>query len=91
MIEAKQAVAMAKAHVLELLSDERPQNIGLEEIEFDERSQRWLITVGFSRPWNQNALNVLAGTSVHRTFRTVALKADTGEFVSMKVRETGKS
>ena len=27
-------------------------NVGLEEIDFDDSSKNWSVTVGFSRPWD---------------------------------------
>ena len=27
--------------------------VGLEEVEFDDESDQWLITIGFSRPWDR--------------------------------------
>ena len=48
--DAKEAAKKAIAYVRELFSDEKITNLGLEEI--DRRGATWLITVGFSRPWN---------------------------------------
>lgn len=52
-MNAKDAIAAAKAYVHELYGDsERISDLSLEEVEFDDRGDRWLITVEFSRPLN---------------------------------------
>jgi hypothetical protein len=28
-------------------------DLGLEEVQFDEQSGNWLVTLGFSRPWEK--------------------------------------
>lgn len=45
----KDAVALAKAHVESLFTDEGMTQIGLEEIEFDAELREWKVTIGFSR------------------------------------------
>jgi hypothetical protein len=37
-VDVKEAVKLAKEHVLELFDDEKLTNLGLEEVEFDDRS-----------------------------------------------------
>ena len=51
-MEVKQAVTMAKRYVIDLFEAEQITNVGLEEIEFDEMSNCWKVTIGFSRPWD---------------------------------------
>ena len=51
-MQVKEAVTAAKSYVADLFSDEKVMNIGLEEVEFDEGARVWNITVGFSRPWD---------------------------------------
>ena len=50
-MDAKQAVQIAKKHVVEIFSEEPIENVGLEEVEFDAIKGVWAITVGFSRFW----------------------------------------
>ncbi len=45
-------VTVAVNYVSELFEHEKISNLGLEEIEFDDRAGEWLVTVGFSRPWD---------------------------------------
>jgi hypothetical protein len=46
----KEAVALAKAHIVDLFSDENISQIGLEEVEFDSEAREWKVTIGFARP-----------------------------------------
>ncbi len=48
--DVKEAVQAAKAFVADILAAEHVTNIGLEEVRLDE--DQWLVTIGFSRPWN---------------------------------------
>ncbi len=51
-MDVKEASRRAKEYVIDIYSGEEIYNVGLEEIEFDELSSAWKITVGFSRPWS---------------------------------------
>ena len=48
-MEVKQAVSKAKEYIADLLMDEGVANIGLEEVNFDDQSNCWLVTIGFTR------------------------------------------
>ena len=50
-MEIKEAVAEAKKCVQELFVQESISNLGLKEVEFDDATGVWSITIGFSRPW----------------------------------------
>ena len=50
-MEIKEAAHVAKEYIKNLFEEERAQNVGLEEIEFKDTTETWLVTVGFSRPW----------------------------------------
>ena len=61
-MDVKAAARTAKSYVTDLFADEEITNVGLEEVEFDEGQDRWIVTVGFSRPWDQrNALTAALG------------------------------
>ena len=85
------AVEIAKRHVQELFHDENLSNLGLEEIEFDDDNKEWVVTVGFSRPWDEpkNAFAALAkSTSAPlRSFKVVRIDDLTQQVVSVKNRE----
>jgi hypothetical protein len=90
-MDVKQAVALAKQHTLDLFADENLSNIGLEEVEFDEMAREWLVTVGFSRPWDEaprNALSPLAGAApMRRTYKVVRIADTSSRVLSVKERE----
>lgn len=48
-MQPKEAIQKAKDIVADMFADENPLNIGLEEIEYDDRDNVWLVTVGFDR------------------------------------------
>ncbi len=50
-MDVKQAARTARDYITDLFADENVQNIGLEEVEFDDIGKIWNITIGFSRPW----------------------------------------
>jgi hypothetical protein len=49
-LDFKDAVKRAKAYVADIMQDESPMHIGLEEIEYDEATGIWNVTIGFERP-----------------------------------------
>ena len=49
-MNVKDAVKCAITNVAELFQNETITNLGLEEVEYSDG--QWLITVGFSRPWD---------------------------------------
>ena len=90
-MDAKNAVRLAKDHVLDLFSDEKPMNVGLEELELDDDGF-WKVTVGFSRPWDtasKNAFTVLVETApLRRTYKLIQIDDQSGRVVSVKNRGT---
>ncbi|MCE2448270.1 MAG: hypothetical protein J4F35_07775 [Candidatus Latescibacteria bacterium] len=50
-MDVKEAVQTARAYIADLFADENVKHVGLEEVEFDDLSKVWHITIGFSRPW----------------------------------------
>ncbi|MBD1874163.1 hypothetical protein H6F75_11750 [Nodosilinea sp. FACHB-131] len=91
-MNVKEAVARAKQYIFELFSDENPKNIGLEEVEFDDQANEWLVTIGFSRPWDNLAESPLAAISnlqkpPARAYKIVRISNDKDKVVSVKSRE----
>lgn len=85
-MEAREAVKQAKLYLADLLQDEQPSNIGLEEIE--KEGAIWRVTLGFSRPWNQATLfSPPGGKPTGRSFRMLTIDDKTGEVLSMKKHE----
>jgi hypothetical protein len=93
-MDAREAVAKAKEHVAALFSDERIQDLGLEEIEYDDTRKRWYITLGFTRPWDTVVARTMTALSlssqamrVPRTYKVVTI-GDDGCPLSVRNRES---
>ncbi len=91
-MDAKDAIATAKRYVSEVYADELVTNLGLEEIEHVPADGNWIITLGFSRPWNtprtraQEVLeNLGAVSSLRRSYKVITV-SDDGSVLSMKNR-----
>lgn len=75
-MEVKEAVHTAKGWLANVMSDEDIINVGLEEVKFDEEKNMWLVTLGFSRPWNsvRNALTAISGEpATKRVYRVISV------------------
>ncbi len=87
-MDVKQAVQTAKEHVVELFSDEPIENVGLEEVEFDELNQVWAVTIGFSRFWGGHpGDNIVRALATERDFKIVRIKDEGGRVQSVKHRD----
>ena len=86
-MDVKEAVRAAKAHVADLFADEAIEKIGLEEVDFDEASQVWAITIGFARAWDRPTefVRALSGDAA-RTFKLVRIEDASGRVRSVKHR-----
>ena len=80
------AANAAAAHLKSLsshgLMGEEIADIRLEEVELTEDEARWLITLGFTRP----ADNQFIPTMVQREYKRFEIDAVTGEVKAMKIR-----
>jgi hypothetical protein len=86
-MNVKEAVAAAKAFVIDTFADEDPTNIGLEEVDFDELSHVWRVTIGFTRPWQNRAGWVTSiGAPILRSYKIVTVDDADGRVVSIKNR-----
>lgn len=90
-MQAREAVAAAKKYLDEMFSEEKISNLGLEELEFDDTTRVWNITLGFSRPWDlpQNALLAMSRdpSQWRRNYKVVRIADLTGKLLSIKNRE----
>jgi uncharacterized protein YdeI (YjbR/CyaY-like superfamily) len=91
-MDVKEAIAAAKKYVDEVYADEQVTNLGLEEVEHVLAAGNWVITLGFSRPWNtprtraQEVLeNLGAVSSLRRSYKVITI-ADDGTVLSMRNR-----
>ena len=90
-MDVKEAVRVAKEHVIEIFGDEQIANVGLEEIERvggRDDSFAWKITVGFSRPWERAgaASIVLGQTHIRRSYKVLVVDDQSREVESVRDR-----
>ena len=87
-IDVRAAIDIAKSYARDLFAPDGLSELALEEVEFDDKRDRWMVTVGFSRPWNppRDALATIVGSAaLKRVYRVV--EVDTaGEVHSVKIR-----
>jgi hypothetical protein len=90
-LDVKQAVTLAKDYVTTLFADEGLNNLGLEEVEFDDAHDHWHITLGFSRSWDRGtALGGLVVATTPRSYKVVTID-HSGKILSVKNRETANA
>lgn len=91
-MDVKEAVRTAKHWVLDVLDDEKPANLGLEEVEFDDSAGQWKITVGFSRPWNSFSGPLAPMVQPQpRSYRTIIIDDRNGEVKGMRRKASAES
>lgn len=91
MVDVKKAVDTARSQINKVYGQE-PANLQVEEIEQSEDSKYWLITLGFNAPPPMSGQNELQKISFAlrppvRVYKVFKIAAETGEFISMKMRE----
>jgi hypothetical protein len=95
MIEVKQAVSTAIDSLKNFYGE--PQDLLLEEVYRSEDGKYWLITLGFSVPGPSIQMPNIPGNPLlsistalnptRRLYKVFQVDAETGKFVSMKIRE----
>jgi hypothetical protein len=85
-MDVKDAVQLAKGHVADLFSNEGVEDIGLEEVDYDDDRLLWRITIGFTRPWDRR-YSALLNPAMKRSYKIVTIDPD-GKVLSVKNRET---
>lgn len=87
-MNVKEAARTAKKYLVDLLSDEEITHVGIEEVEFEDASQDWKITIGFTRPWDhKNALiTALGDQRPARSYKVIRIDDDEGCVKSVKDR-----
>jgi len=85
MIDVKQAAQSATVFFNELYRDQIATNVLLEEVELIEDGKFWLITLSFELP----PTLALATFPIRakRQYKTFKVDTQTGQVVSMKIRE----
>lgn len=87
-MDVKEAVSVAKKYVHDLFGEEKIANLGLEEVIFEEKSKSWLITVGFSRPWDAPNTygGILPAGDPKRSYKVVKISDADQKVLSVKER-----
>ena len=86
-MEVTEAVLAAKNYVLEIFGEEGIVNVGLEEVQ--SKGRTWIITIGFSRPWDRNVGPILGGNT-GRTYKDIEIRDEDGRILSVKDRNLSK-
>jgi len=87
-MDVKEAVKTAKEYLIDLYQGEEITNVGLEEVVFEDFSNNWKITIGFSRPWDhKNVLSVALGEGrPSRSYKVLSIDDDSGKIESLTDR-----
>ncbi len=92
-MDVKSAVQVAVQYMKDLFASEQITNLGLEEVEYDDHTNDWIVTIGFSRPWDYPQSSILPGIVVNssappkRAYKTVIINDGTEKILSVKNRE----
>jgi hypothetical protein len=87
-MELKEAIAVAKQYIRDVFAEEHISDVGLEEVEFDDASQTWGITIGFSRPYNTRIVGLSPDLMpTKRDYKVVRIKDVDKRVLSVKNRE----
>ena len=86
-MDVQEAVQTAKKYIAELFTDESITNVGLEEVVFNDTSNNWEITIGFSRPWQKDSLAASLGNQPPgRSYKLVCINDNDGHITSLTDR-----
>jgi len=89
-LDAKQAARLALDYYNELFPNAAVSNVALEEVEFLEEENCWLITLGFDGPVRVKSaldVNLFGPQPPTRKFKIFKVNAETGSVISMKIRK----
>jgi hypothetical protein len=84
MLDVREAAKRASEYFAGLYSDQKIDNVQLEEVEISDDEKYWLITLSYPVPPELAALNL----NFKRKYKVFTIDANTGEVKSMKIRKT---
>lgn len=89
LLTVNSAVINAMQFVKELYKNQKLEDVLLEEVEFSESSNQWLVTIGFTinKEKDNSSSLILSKRETERKYKVVHIDAQSGEFISMKIRE----
>lgn len=87
-MEVKQAISVGREYVKDVFAEENIEDVGLEEVIFDDETDSWRITIGFSRPWdNARTLSQRIGQMYpRRAYKVVCVSDADGKIKSITDR-----
>jgi hypothetical protein len=90
-VPVQTAVSNAMSYVRNLYASEPIGDLLLEEVEFSESTEQWLVTIGFtvSKITDDSTSFMFAKRNLARHYKVIHVDAQTGQPVSMKIREMG--
>jgi hypothetical protein len=96
-LDAKLAAKLSLNYFNELFPNAATSNVVLEEVEFLENENCWLITLGFDEPSpkknlsnvqiNKSIADLFGASSPTRKFKIFKVNAKTGKVLSMRIRK----
>ena len=84
-MDVKEAVRTAKEYLVVVFDGENITDVGLEEAVFNNESDTWDITIGFSRPWDTRN-SVVSALRLRRSYKVVSIDGVTGQVKSLTDR-----
>ncbi len=82
-MNVREAVEKARAFVKELYAHEPIGEVGVEEIEYDDRAPKsWFITIGFIRLWDRPTPD----ERPEREYKAIRITDGAGEVIEVKNR-----
>ena len=87
-MDVKQAITIGREYVRDVFSEEHIADVGLEEVVFDDDTDSWRITIGFTRPWD-NATSLpsrIAQVYPRRAYKVVSIRDNDGKIKSVTDR-----
>ena len=96
-MDVRDAVKTAKDYVADLFEGEGLENIGLEEVVFENEADVWKVTVGFTRPWDRvkrvaDVMKALSSDEIpewkSRSLKVVRIEDGSGKVLSLTNRDS---
>ena len=88
MINVKEAIVKAMEYFDLIYDDKKYSDLQLEEVELSDDGSYWLITLGYGVPVKSHAVvRALGSPTQYKKYKILKVKSDTGDVVSMKIRQ----
>lgn len=84
-MDVREAAALARSYFNSAYLDETVEGLRLEELKYDYDEDQWSVTLGFSRPWDQDRPGE-PWPRLGRSYKEIRIDDDTGEVVALRDR-----